>query len=157
MNLGPQLSIVEGQDLCPLGPGQVSSQPSSKDVVLVVDIEESKKCQHSILNDQNTQVTLMQDVKSSASIVYPNSTPATGVYFLLIGASLLTVLVIAVASMVNLKDRTVVLNLDCAFSSDHSPLLLQLILVSSSPLVHRFRFENLWLREPSCREVVNRS
>ncbi|XP_062113338.1 uncharacterized protein LOC133824468 [Humulus lupulus] len=40
-------------------------------------------------------------------------------------------------------------------TSDHSPLLLDPIFTQSSPQEKKFRFENAWLREPVCQQIVS--
>lgn len=42
-------------------------------------------------------------------------------------------------------------------TSDHLPLLLQLNLQVYVPRTKRFRFENLWIRETECINVVKNS
>ncbi|XP_060965763.1 uncharacterized protein LOC133034618 [Cannabis sativa] len=39
-------------------------------------------------------------------------------------------------------------------TSDHSPLFLEPIFVEQSPTNYRFRFENAWLKEPMCFQIV---
>lgn len=41
-----------------------------------------------------------------------------------------------------------------ASGSDHSPILLKVIKMIYRPVENRFRFENSWLRESDCKEVV---
>ncbi|XP_062099715.1 uncharacterized protein LOC133805549 [Humulus lupulus] len=39
-------------------------------------------------------------------------------------------------------------------ASDHSPLWLDLAYQKRDPYVKRFRFENAWVREPMCRQII---
>lgn len=43
---------------------------------------------------------------------------------------------------------------DSSTSSDHSPILLETIPVVHRPGIRRFRFENAWLSEPMCVQIV---
>lgn len=51
------------------------------------------------------------------------------------------------AKLTNLKVST----------SDHSPILLEPFTVRSLPRSRRLKFENAWLREPVCRNIVEDS
>ena len=42
-------------------------------------------------------------------------------------------------------------------SSDHLPIFLELRKLVFVPCIHKFRFENLWLKEIKCAKIVSRS
>lgn len=39
-------------------------------------------------------------------------------------------------------------------TSDHCPILLEPITVTNVPRIRKLKFENAWLREPDCRQIV---
>lgn len=48
----------------------------------------------------------------------------------------------------------------CSFISsysDHLPIMVTLMMVSNAHRLRRFCFDNMWLREEACREIVEHS
>lgn len=42
-------------------------------------------------------------------------------------------------------------------TSDHSPILLEPVIATLSPITRKLKFENAWLREPVCKLIVEES
>lgn len=61
--------------------------------------------------------------------------------------------VLVSAGFLNLFNEAKLINLEVS-TSDHSPILLELREPTIVTPTRRFRFENAWLREPMCQQIV---
>ncbi|KAK1352770.1 hypothetical protein POM88_052608 [Heracleum sosnowskyi] len=63
---------------------------------------------------------------------------------------------IATSSWMHLFKDARLINLEVS-TSDHNPILLVLMVVDGLPRVRKQKFENVWLREPVCKQIVEES